>query len=485
MSAAHDDFPPVEVYERMLAPDEPLIVRYPGNGTMYVRTSAGGWVPTDDKLLRGELARHHPDLPLFEDGRYGPKPIAVAQLVEQYGRRCDELLFDLTRTDSHFRPSADGGGQLLLGCGLCSDVTAKYDARVDKWLRLLGGDQAERLLDWLATATDLTWPSSALYLFGPKSAGKGLLAAGLARLWGRAVTSYADVTGPGGWNSALRHCPIIHLDEGCQPPKDGSASMRSLTGEVQRPLVEKYRPAGTLIGAVRVMVSANNLDALHLEDVKTADDEEAVGERIFMIQITRSSPKTSHAGDYLASLGGRDATIGWVSDPDTGAPGPLARHIAWLVENRQVKRGSRFAVHGEAGAWIRGAGLRQGIAQDILIAIIHALTGERGDWSNDLAPVWVHKGQALVNTSRLHERWKVLTLSQNQPSERRIGEALAVLSVGESRTSPTPMSPRVRARHIAAEQVLAVSRQLGIGDYDYLADLFETARPVAVESVRA
>src|SRR5690606_20552119 len=140
--------------------------------------------------------------------------------------------------------------------------------------------------------------------------------------------------------------------------------------------LEKYRPAATLLGAVRVIVSANNLDALHLDDVRTADDEEAIGERVLMISIPRSSPRTSLAGDYLESFGRRSRTLGWVSVPRTGEPGALTRHLAWLVEHRKVQRGSRFAVHGEAGEWMRGAGLRAGLAQDVLIALIHAIEGE-------------------------------------------------------------------------------------------------------------
>jgi hypothetical protein len=41
-----------------------------------------------------------------------------------------------------------------------------YDAQIDHWLHLLGGDEAEKLLDWIATVLRLDLQSSALYVSG-------------------------------------------------------------------------------------------------------------------------------------------------------------------------------------------------------------------------------------------------------------------------------------------------------------------------------
>src|SRR5690606_19730983 len=55
--------------------------------------------------------------------------------------------------------------------------------QIQRWLELLGGAQAEKLIDWVASVMRLDRQSCAIYIDGAPGVGKNLLATGLARLW--------------------------------------------------------------------------------------------------------------------------------------------------------------------------------------------------------------------------------------------------------------------------------------------------------------
>lgn len=442
----------------------PVLAKVAGPGILYVRTREGGWVASDERLLRGELeCQGHPGVELWSVGRDGEaRPTGVAVLIERHAVSCEGLFHDLTRDRSEWRWTRPGGGELSIACGRRPPVEPARHEEVDRWLRLLAGDSAEKVLDWLATVTDLQWPTAALYLCGPRGTGKGLLAAGVARLWGQSVTSYADITG--NFNSALRTCPVVLLDEGCRPPADGSASFRSLVGETRRPLTEKYRPAATLVGAVRLIIAANNMDALKLRESLTPEDEAAIGQRILFVR------GGAEAAAYLRGLGGRLHTAAWVDD--CGRPGALPRHVAWLAANRTVVRGERFLVEGAAGAWLRNAGLRGGLVQEVLATVARVAAGGCDTWRQDRRPVWYEPGCALVSADRLQRAWRDLTGSTSVPSLTATGTALATVAAGPARRVGGLRGPRPLAHPVPADRVVEVAELLGIGDPDHIRERF-------------
>src|SRR5690606_17437065 len=148
---------------------------------------------------------------------------------ERYGAAGRRLVYDLTRDRSEVVTLADGRADLRIACAPREQIQPRHDPDVARWLELIGGEQHDKLLDWLATVRDLTCPTAGLHRYGPEGAGKGMFAAAVARLWGANVTAYGDVTG--NFNAALRTCPVVFLDEGGAPPRDGSAAFRTLVGE--------------------------------------------------------------------------------------------------------------------------------------------------------------------------------------------------------------------------------------------------------------
>jgi len=441
--------PPAEVYEAQIAsgldaplllamPDGPLFLRRAGHPREYTRI--------DTRLLRGELARqYHDDIPLWVEG----KPVAPGYLIEQYAEVVHQIVYDLTGERLGFERDPRGCANVLcLPCArLDPTVKGAENAECAEWLRLFFGADVDRGLDWIASAADLTRPTSALYCQGPPSAGKGLLAAALAGLWGTTPTEYADVAGP--FNSALKHSPIVFLDEGA-PKSLGSEVFRSLVSESSRPLKEKMVPTGQMLGCVRLIIAANNEDALRIRGELTLHDEQAIGARVFHVNVGEE------AGRYLEGLGGRAYTQRWTTGPRT-----LVRHLRWLVDQREVRAGARFIVAGDSDGWIRRRGLRGGLEQDICAAIAQDASSDRTD-----GPFDYRDGVVVVSVDRLRAAWEKLALTKQVPSANAMGRALRIL--GERRRSSMADRQGRRPWHYEVEvaKVVEVADALGVGDPD-------------------
>lgn len=321
-------------------PSRPPLVTIPGHALIYVRTPDGGYVASDARMVYAESDRQNTGIEYITITERGQKRMDVPDLLRTYGGRADTLIYDLRNARSEYMPDGKGGGRLVLPCAQRVPLDPAFDSQVDHWLRLLGGTRADRLLDWLATAPDLTRTTAALYLKGSASAGKGLFAAGLAKLWGASVAAFEDVLGSA-FNSALLNCPIVFLDESNTADVD-HAEFRRLVGDSERKLTKKHAPTGTLLGCVRLVIAANNWNALRIRRADTVEDDEAIGTRILAIDIP------DEAGEYLEGLGGDSFTRAhW-----TAGRMALPRHIAWLERERApaVKLGTRFMVAGD-GLW--------------------------------------------------------------------------------------------------------------------------------------
>lgn len=305
-------------------------------------------------------------------------------------------------------------------------LVAQYNSNIDAWLRLLGGTKPDLLLDWIATVSNLDKQSSALYLQGPPGTGKSLLSQGLARLWHMGgPTELVRVLGD--WTADLSKCPLIVADEQIPQSFRGqrtSAELRSLIGNPARTLTRKYAHNADLVGAIRLILSANNADMLVFDETLSQADLEAVAGRFLHIIGNKN------ATQYLNSI----STAGWV-DNDL-----IAKHALWLRDNRRVIPGRRFLVEGSARDVSKQLATRGSVAGRVAEWLVRYLcetpasqlaASISSPQQMDLARVG--NGQYLVNTNAIVTFWEQYAKSKQLPSTPQVGSALRNLSTKQVR----------------------------------------------------
>lgn len=343
-------------------------------------------------------------------------------------------------------------------CPVVPGLDPSYSEEVDRWLRVLGGDQREKLLDWIATVTRLDLPSCALYLFGPKGAGKGMLAEGLALLWGEQPTPIEAVFGS--FNELMVKCPLIFADEKLQvnayDQQGVSGKLRRIVATSSHHLNRKHVSMTHVEGCVRLLLASNNENML--EDAKetnlTREDVEAIAERFLFVRVP------ARASELLASLGGRRYTRDWV------AGGQIARHALWLRDNRRVEFGSRFAVQGELSTAVRSLVVGYGLGSAVSEWICAYLTAPERIASIVGGDVYCGGGKLILSTSAVAQHWRQYVAHGQVPSTTAIGRALHNMS--HSRVKRAQGNRRFRCHDINLEYVLAWAKRHSVASIEDL-----------------
>ena len=403
-------------------------------------------------------------IPGLETRGKGNKPLSTAEYLAMYFRQAVDVVFELGRERGVFLPEVQGG-TLVMGCAPPVKVEPRKNDDVEYWLDMLGGEHKEKLKDWLATVRRTDRPTCALYLEGPPGTGKGLFASGVASLWGTGPTSYGDAVAR--FNSALMRNPIVHVDEFFQVFDGGegfSGAFRSLIGESVRQLRRKNMPSATLKGCPRLVIGANNGDALKLTENLTKNDLDAIASRVLHIKHDKS------ASQFLGFLGGREHTANWVFNKD-GTPGVFAQHVAYLEQTREVEAGARFIVEGELSDWHRDLVGSSGLIGATLAALAHHLHRKQ-----ESPGIQIDQGVVWVNVPTLRGIWSVLT-GNPAPNEGPLAKALKTLAGGVQMRRKTDTG-RLRFYAVQASDIFRRAEMLQIGDAD---DLQKTINPESVE----
>lgn len=414
-------------------PGEPRQTRGPVTGDalpiVAVQHPATWWLregdtyhPVPTELLAVELGRLHPHVSTVVQAGEGSRPARPAELYAAAGGvRVHELVWEMGRAVPRW-----DGSTLRLPCCRFVDGPAVYSEAAHRWLSAALDERVVRLYDWVALHPRLSEPIAALYLDGASRAGKGLLISAIVALWGGHRVSYTELA-IRGWTDGLRRSPIVHLDE--RAPRDpadaASARFRSLVAESSHPLTERYRSAATIVGCPRVVISSQGPDALrHSEEELSREDEYAIGTRILHL------PWSSDAREYLEQLGGRRVTEGWCA-PD----GELVAHLRWVIETHEATPDADLLVQGDPATWLRGAARREGLPQQILVAVARAASGVLPAAAQPV--VSYHGGGPVVGVGELHAQWTALTGDQRVPSLSRLGRALGRIAIGRDRFGAT------------------------------------------------
>lgn len=339
----------------------------------------------------------------------------VAELLKDYCTVVDDVVVSLPLQKSYYDASI--GTFYEAACPL-TNLSAEYNPQIDQWLHLLGGAEAEKLLDWLATITILEKPSCALYLSGARSTGKSMLTLGIAGLWNSVPTEISRVTD--NFNDDLTRCPLVVADEHIpfHNGKKNTGELRDLVAKYSRTLSRKYVPNMELQGTIRLFICANNDELLNMEEDLGQEDLRAVAERFLHIRVDDS------AANYLKSLGGAKGTSDWVMGKR------IAKHLVWLKENRKVDHGARFIVEGKPTHMHRTLAMQGTISNLVLEWLARYLTTST---KNVHLKVICGNGTLAVNADIVKRGWEELLHDMRIPSIKRIGAALKRIAKSEIR----------------------------------------------------
>ena len=359
-------------------------------------------------------------------------------------------------------------------------LEAREHPKVQEWLIRLGAERSGELLDWLATFLDFDQPTCALYIDGPNSVGKGLLAAGIARLFGRSsAVPWSEAMSS--FNAAIADCPLVVADE--QVPdnmfsEDQSQAIKRFLGDSGKRLNEKYQPKQQLSGIPRLLITANDDDAFTIYENVSEETRRAIERRIGYIETDEA------AQNYLEQLGGYKTTQSWVDG------GKIAEHILWLRDQREVDRGTRFIVEGWPSKFTANLGARHGLTARITAVLIEYIMQsetphDRMPYGLDVSEGARERGVYLqVNAPTLQKVWdKYDTADEDEGfSQNKMARALRSLAVGKSDSSQksrirTPAGAQARVWNLSVEPLVQNCAGWNLYDVGELLDALDVSGP--------
>lgn len=447
--------------------ETPLLVAVPGSGGLFMLDLRDKSAPTYQVTDKSCLSMHYNALLLghtpFEVNFLDGKGRANAEdILRDYGNSATTIRYVTGQRGATFVPDAEGNALEIGVHSLHPSLQPVYHEQVHEWLTLFGGSDPERFLDWLAVATLTRFPVCAMYIHGLPGSGKSMLLQGLAAMWGGAPVPFAAVAAD--FNAGLLDSPIIAADEGIPPDKgDLSETFRNLVANSVHDVRIKYQANATLHGCLRLLITANELDALDFRKTLSGRSLQAIVERVAFIEQSDAPVR------FLESLGGRRGTALW-AERAPGVPGLIGEHLLWLRDDRKVEPTGRFLVSGVSTEWHRAFIGQQGIKPDVIKIIALAAKGAaRLHGQQNVSGVEIRRDKrcVLITKEAIVSTWNTQGKGDT-PRERILNKTLSQLdervAVGLTRPRIGRNNPSAGTRAYALSfDTLAASQYVTLG----------------------
>lgn len=344
-----------------------------------------------------------------------PRNAPAANVLHRAGTVVDRVVLSYIHDRTEYDPDQN---QLFEAVGrIPKGLAPAYNEHIDRWLGYLFASQQSRAMDWLAKVVETDRPLPALYIQGGSGIGKSLVAGGIASVWGTPPVSYSEVIGS--WQERMTSNPLIWADEKVpENPfvENDSSVFRRIVGNADFIARRRYMPAAPILGFPRVLITANNSDALHIREHMSSDDLEAVVQRVAYVR------SNDDASDVLMEIAAQhnmklhELGTRWVQGKQ------IAAHILWLNQNREVRSGDRFAVDAWPSSYGSELAVKSPHARLIGTYIINVLR----DASRSLAVIY-GDGEVWVDPAAVLENWAV-KMQGRPPGDLAMREAASMLS---------------------------------------------------------
>ena len=399
-----------------------------------------------------------------------PRRRVIAELVEDYGQKAHKIIADLRINDSYY-VAADR----IMYEAVCPrrKLVPTFSPVIDEWLKIMGGRHYNKLLDWLACAPDLNKLLCALYFGGHPGGGKTLFPAGISRIWTTGTaTEFEKILDD--FNEELTKCPIILGDEAIPKYWKGNPTttkIRSIISQQSRTLSRKHKAPADLIGAVRLILTANNDQLLSGDGASTHLDLQAIAQRFLYIEVGVD------AKDFIESIG--DEAVQGILWGDG-----LAKHALHLEATREVIKDRRFWVEGDTDSMHRmlmtGTAWNSLVCEWLVRYLLNPTVYDQALGSSG----WIRrgKGQLLVCEQGIIDGWKTYINLNKDPETAKIGTALRAISATRKPVQKRFMGRRLRYRIIDTAYLFDWSHRYNIGDEEALRCSLDGGNPARMDT---
>lgn len=448
-----------------IAKDEWIIQK----GDIYYTFVNGDYIPRLRPELPNTIHRDLSRAPLeleVVNGKGIAKELTPSEIIRIYGTVAQKVDADLAVQRSRY--DALTGIFTEAVCPL-RHLQPEYSPEVDHWMRLLGGEQAGKLIDWVATITELSRQTCGVYFYGPPGSGKTLLIHGLARLWTTGSVSTMDEA-ISNFNDAVTKCPLIFADEKLPETKSITEDLRILIGSSTRPLKRKYMASASMNGSIRLALAANHPNLIRPTNDMTEMDLRAVSERILYIQVPEA------AREYIDSLGGAEVVNDWIFSDK------IAKHALWLRDNHRVApSGGRFLVMGQKSAFTNRLAVNSGVANQVCEVLVKQLTSNKPLPPAVAGLFLAGGGDLYVNVKAIESIWENHCKTNDRYATGRLARALSAISAESTRL--TVDGKQNRYSKVRVEQLYAWADENGVADGDELKASLTKPNPILMAAL--